>query len=534
MIAALLACTGTPSPPGNSGDTGETAAPVDVADYRLKLNPSWAENQDPLAGVDAVSIFIEQDGEETEVPLTGVASGGTATGARMPALDEAMIRLEARTQGVLSAWGRTGPVSATTGEVAADILLLEPGAVAQFPELENEDGVLGLWKPVLAGLGSGEFLLLGGGYTSDNGRIRYGSDLLWHLALDGATSPPSFEVLGELPTMHSVKADDEAGRIGATFTEVGAGSAAGKWLLIGGAFQSPLGNPDTMTWDSFLYDVEEGTWSDVDEDQANGMALHQAVTNKDGDVVVWGGVQYDSGQVYINSEVTRFRADKLDFASVGVNYEMGTVDAPGVAIGGSGVLICGGLNLTEAGQFVAVDVCVRATLGGDVETAATLPAAVAGHSMLALADGRVLLSGGAPYVYSASEPYAGATADIWLYDPSVSDPQWEAFSSMRQARAGHEMLQVTDNLVLIVGGSEEYGADTLPEEASSCVELLNLETATTSMYAGCTGDSNYGGLTTRAYQPGAAMDADWGALIVGGSNEGQLAQSEVNLYFPPE
>jgi len=89
-----------------------------------------------------------------------------------------------------------------------------------------------------------------------------------------------------------------------------------------------------------------------------------------------------------------------------------------------------------------------------------MPFAAAGAAGIRLADGRVLLAGGAvhepEFVDEGAEAYpSGLTADAVLFDPE-SD-RWIATTSMPSPRAGASAMLLADGSVVLVGGSVSEG-----------------------------------------------------------------------------
>jgi hypothetical protein len=103
---------------------------------------------------------------------------------------------------------------------------------------------------------------------------------------------------------------------------------------------------------------------------------------------------------------------------------------------------------------------------------------------------------------------------------------------MNMARAGHKMVLLADGRVLIVGGAESYNDTGGAANPVSCLELYDPTDGTFGIVDGCTTSDDSGGLPGRAYRPQVAYDPDYGALIVGGLGADGSAQSAVSLFVP--
>lgn len=170
----------------------------------------------------------------------------------------------------------------------------------------------------------------------------------------------------------------------------------------------------------------------------------------------------------------------------------------------------------------------------DGPNGADLPEGLAGAAMVTLADGSILATGGAsvPYASRAStNESVEASASAWLFNPT--NERWGALSaSMVTARAGHEMVLLADGRVLIVGGAESYNTNNAATDAVSCLELYDPVGGSFRPVDGCEGSDGAGGLAGGAYAPRVAYDPDYGVLIVGGIGQDGAANNGVALFVP--
>src|SRR6266566_1744312 len=117
-------------------------------------------------------------------------------------------------------------------------------------------------------------------------------------------------------------------------------------------------------------------------------------------------------------------------------------DASSVQLADGRLLITGGLTGDPANPGV-LRTAELFTLNGTFAQAASMITTRARHASVALADGRVLVTGG--ITEGGAE-----TASAEIYDPAAG--AWSGAGEMLVARSGHTMSLLNDGRVLIVGG----------------------------------------------------------------------------------
>lgn len=525
LLPALLAVA------CDSGGGGPTI--VAGADYTLLLHPVVANNQSPFDALDKLDLVLQPEvGDARRVSLGTPGSGETADVGDLGPLADTTIVVEGYRDGELAAWGRTEPLTAETGELETNVLVAETESVAWLGSLPEA-----LWLPFVANVGDGAFLL-GGGLANDrNGDATKSHDVLYRLDLAPPDAPPAFVAVGTLPAYQSGGNQSQTARMGATFTPLAQGGAdQGKLLLAGGSEEHPYtgsGSP-TVSKAASLYDPETGTFEDLASGLAEARTMHGALENVQGNVVFWGGWGYvnDTTRITWAATIEVYDRGSRAFVTAGTPNDLGAMDAAGADLGTDGTLVCGGAELLTTG-WISRSGCVRVSLdGSSADADADLPVALAGHAMIDLPDGRVLVTGGGTSATEspARETVVNARAEAWIYAPDTR--AWSAARSMSLPRAGHRMAALPDGRVLIVGGAASYNPLTPPDDPLSCVEIFDPSTTSFTTLEGCTAADDTGGLAGRAFQPAVAVDPERGVLAVGGLGDAGDAQSAAGLFVP--
>lgn len=168
-------------------------------------------------------------------------------------------------------------------------------------------------------------------------------------------------------------------------------------------------------------------------------AGHTATALPDGRVVLAGG--YDGA--YLQS-VEVFDPARRRFAILGQLLE-GRSGHTATLLPGGRILIVGGVG--RGWSFLAsAEVFDPGT--GRSEAVGSLSVPRESHTATALADGRVLVVGGHQGRRQAMEVYASAE----LYDPATR--RWQAAGQLSTARHKHDAVRLADGRVLVIGGAD--------------------------------------------------------------------------------
>ena len=239
-------------------------------------------------------------------------------------------------------------------------------------------------------------------------------------------------------------------RFGATATLLG----DGRVLVVGGATAGGPRTPDLTALSAAvtLYDPARGSFSDVGSGSFAARIFHAAVAT-DGGAFIFGGQGANGGL----SDIVRFDATANTLST------MGTLPSPrwaaaSAALGGNddGLLVIGGY--TDATTLATDALVLRA---GAVAATVPLPAPRAFATVVTLANGDVLVSGGLDVT-------GAALADALVYSASANAFQTltatgDSRATMLSARVGHSATLLGDGTALIYGGSNGQGSMALPE-----------------------------------------------------------------------
>jgi len=512
------------------------AAPADgtVYQYTLHLRPVVPENESPFEGLSALDLVVQPEvGDSVRAPLELFARGATSVTTGLPPLDGAVIHVEGFDGSELVTWGRSEPILAESGEVESTVLVARTSAPAWLGGL-----AVPAFGAGLAPLGDGAFLLGGGLTEAGDGTLDRAVSELSLLRLVPATDSLAFEPLGSLPGWVDEEGETVAERAGATLLPVTAGPSAGRILLVGGAAGPAWSDGVGLTGDTQLFDFEAAAWTPLAG--GDGLAIpraeHLAIANAQGGVVVAGGwTRGAGGSVEVADTIEVWDASAGRFGQEQDGAGLGNLDLVGVDLGADGTMVCGGAQVEDGGRWVTSRSCVAVGLDGVARTAPDLPAAVAGAAMVALPDGRILLTGGATQdsrVDLDVEPGPAGRTNAWVF---VGGSTWQAVSPMGLPRAGHRLAVLPDGRVLVAGGAATYSPVVVPDDAYSCIELFDPLTNRFELVGDCDVGDAAGGLAGRAWKPAIAVDPELGALVVGGANAsatGETAASQVTLFVP--
>ena len=315
--------------------------------WNLQLFPLVTENQLPFENADTFRIVLERNNGGEEVYEFDAAESVQLEGAN--ALNNTPIRVDILQGDAVAATGRTAPLTQRMGDQELGILVTNTESVAFLEGLGK-----GLYQPTLTALGDGRFLSTGGlnmlGLLDDgevNDEIR-----LLDLGTLGPNAVPQLETIGTLPPYTTQGGETRTGRHAHTASLLTQPEElAGLVLIAGGT--GTLMEGSGVTDSAFLLDPETGETSDLPED--GGLREfredHIAVSNSNGDVVVFGGWTYneDTSIVLPTATIEFFDADEQRFRQVKPRTTTTTARL-GYGFAASmptlGVLHCGGVGAT--------------------------------------------------------------------------------------------------------------------------------------------------------------------------------------------
>jgi len=254
-----------------------------------------------------------------------------------------------------------------------------------------------------------------------------------------------------------------------------------------------------------VYDASTGTFTEIVGDSGNGIFGHTATLMPNGQVLLAGG--------FVNSAWDYERSTSSNGAGL---YDSATGQFSGtgnmlVSRGGhtatllanGKVLIAGGADQGTTGTGVASAELYDPGTGTFTQTGSMAVGRFL-HTATLLQNGKVLIVGGA--LTSASAPVA--TAEV--YDPATGS--FTKTGAMAKARERHTATLLADGKVLIVGGTTSTGA-----------------AATAEVYDPSTGSFSITGLTVEARTFHTATLLPSGkVLVAGGGDENSTAE----LYDP--
>lgn len=525
VVLLLLACT-------SSGTTAE---------YSLQLEPVFPDNQSPFDLAEQIRLtLVDSSGDVGEGYLESVPGSGESSSVKeMPPLDDTTIYLDALGQSDVLAWGRSRPLTASTGSVEAPIFVAKTETFGWLGGLD-----VALADTEMIALGDGRFLIAGGAYPNDSATATHADGNLYEIDIPESDALPVFTAVGSLPAWSDGSGHTE--RIGANFlhiTEPGTGDDYG--FLIGGgtyAFDTS-GSEAESTYSANLYNFATGVWDEVPIDSKDQLQhprqYASATVDARGQVVVVGGWDGDATQWIVVDSIEVYVPNERKFYSVGSVPEGSPTFAIGIApIGDDGTLFCGGGVLVSGKTWQASDACGRVATSRAQSEEEPLSSAVADPAMVALSDGRVVAIGGA---VTAGEVDIGddaglATETVQEYD-SVTRTWTIHPGALNYARVGARAVEVSESKVLVFGGAATYDpidgyADPMP-----CAELLDTDTFTSTSLSACDQTADSGDLPEATAAPLFAVDPEYGVLVAGGrSNTGGrdgTPSSAASLYLYP-
>jgi hypothetical protein len=279
-------------------------------------------------------------------------------------------------------------------------------------------------------------------------------------------------------------------------------------LLTGGGTgsQSAPGSLDTAE----LYDTYTEAIAPNASTMVVGRAYHTATTLTDGRVLLAGGVDA-AGVVLASCEV--YDPANGSFASTG------SMNSPRVAhtatlLGDGRVLVTGGTNAIAdplaaiLGTTASCQIYNPAT--GSWSAAAGMADERFLHAATALADGRVLVSGGASFDVILFIPIPFLLNEAQVYNPSTNS--WSGPLTMKDTRVAHTSTLLLDGRVLLAGGGN---GNVLDPSSTATAELFN-PAGSSFAFTGSLG-------TSRALHSATRLPS--GKVLLAGGGSGSLTSS---------
>jgi hypothetical protein len=510
---------------------GCTGSSVDVADYQLELLPMTPTNQlQLLESVAKVMLIIEPEvGEPMEFSLGAVASGEKDQVTGLPALDGAMLRLEARNpEDEIKGLGRAGPITLSHDTAELSILISQVEAFGWMGALEDRRA-----GGALVSDGRGRFLLFGG---SKNGPGDMDSGLGEVHAFDAGhpNANLAFTWVGTMPPLNE-DLPDVVGRVGHTATLLtGQHADTGKILVVGGSIDY-LGGADTSDG-AFLWNPESDTAEILGRmgSLTRPSGHHRASEDALGHVVISGGNgAAEEGFIQAHEKIWIYDPTHQEMRQVTGSPTSPLLFHESARLAADGVLLCGGITLTGGSGYTISSDCDLVSPVGEVDPAMDLPIPLMHFSMTTLADGRVLAIGGFTASGTVSDgDLIPATAKAYIHDGASWAP---TLGTLQVGRGNHAATLMADGRVLIVGGATQ--TDSLfwrSLDSVACAELFDPASESFTLVDACNEDSASASLPEPTSFPMIATAPEHGVLIVGGmSASGDERPLDQALLFVP-
>jgi hypothetical protein len=457
LLSTLFACT-TPS-----------------ADYEVTLLPAFlaSQREEVLAREPVVKLIVRYEDGEQVVYLAGDAVDGEPLPVPglppVPAGTILGLALEEAGAGAAETWNREHTIA--YGEVAVpqelavggvqlelSVVVLRLDAVARLGKLDEAARVLA-GAPAVAP--DGTAYVFGGGdpdASDTNGQgVGRGEILRLERTADGWSAP---RVLGvELPEFTytnfaepPITTTDVAGSVAVTVE-----TAAGPRIFVFGGrasqFSTGYNGARFLEFDP-TEDKLVGNGGEMEVGRSHPLVLPLGA-NK---LLLFGGttnavLQNHTYELFtISSRSSVLSTHNLDVQGNFGGYGTTLANGAAVCAGAFGDVSTYGLTL------VPVDQCFIVSANDDFDEIAPLPAPTYGASIAELADGGLLVTGGAPDILDLDPATPEIPADVpattsaYRWSPATDD--WVEVGPLRAARAHHRSVALPDGRVLIVGGSE--------------------------------------------------------------------------------
>jgi hypothetical protein len=289
----------------------------------------------------------------------------------------------------------------------------------------------------------------------------------------------------------------------------GAGSvtlADGRVLVVGGTTGT---GSSTASNGTFLYDPRTATWS-VGTPMLAPRAYPIVALLADGSVLVAGGSRnakpLDTAERYLPDSGAWVTAGRMN-----VPRTHGTA----TLLTDGRVLLAGGGDTGAPGYKATASAEIYDPVAGTWTVTGSLAVARALHTASRLADGTVLVAGGAASWYSTSGAVAWTTE---IYDPRTGT--WRKTGKMASPRYAHAAVVLPDGRVLVAGGWARTANDE-PSQASA------------EIYDPVTGQwSGAGAMSVGRARLRMAVLPDGRVLAVGGLDPQLKTLASSDIYDP--
>jgi N-acetylneuraminic acid mutarotase len=390
-----------------------TTEPADVEVTRIVEVTRVAKAQPPLAEIKEVEVTREVEVEvPIEVPVEVTRVGETV----IVEVEVTRLVAEAVVTRVVEV-----PVEVEVTRIVTEEIIVEVPSETEPPtELQDEGFIIGSslytgrHDHTASGLKDGRVLVVGGAIGGWQGPSLVSTEIY----------DPRSQSWQVGPTLNFPRQAHTATVL-----------PDGRIFVTGGTQPGPTWQASTE-----MLDAERTRW-DIMAPMAFPRSMHSATLLSDGRIIVLGGwtgsVTLDHAEIYDPStNVWRQTGSLLEARQ----------DHSATLLADGRILIVGGYRERVGDKWLSTAEIYNPVNG---TSTATYPLFCHGtsHQVVTLADGRVLVVGGA-----CGSGQSGIVAQVELFDPATDS--WHAVTSMAQARFGLTATRLSDGTVLAIGGGD--------------------------------------------------------------------------------
>ena len=504
---------------GCSGDGARVVG--DGEAFTLTLDVQTALNQTGLVDeVQRFDLIVEYPSGRETFPLGTAEPGGQAEVVVDPLQATSLALAGYDGADDLLAFGRSAELTIAEGELSATLTIFRVNEFAWL-DLPSDDGIA---LSAVASTGDGSFWISGGVSGRSPFTNTDPTDAWWSLSLVGG-APEIVVEDAVLPSLidepgNQSSSLDVDGRAGHSMTHLGDGAL----LIAGGALtfvDGQLTSLESYTWDTASGEAVAQT------NMPTRRGFHSSALTGSGNVVLGGGFGFtgNASQFTINESLDFFDASAGEFTGQLAALSAGSIGNAMVSLGEDGVLICGGVVNASGNDLSVSSGCDLIGVEGGITEDEALSTGVAYGQLVALGDGRALLTGGVEYptgstIDASDTGTVYATAKAWIYDSGT----WTTVRPMNHRRAYHAAAPLPDGRVLVAGGFTQFDGLLYfwSPEPTACAEIYDPATDAWEEVGGsCADDAASAALPVRTGAPSAAWDDDYGVLLVGGVDENE-------------